>query len=78
MQWRTAMLRRMKNSETVSEIQVILVTKDLVLRLKAQILGIKAEDFEREQISDDDPLPLLIKVMMREIISYRNSMKTNL
>lgn len=41
-------------SETVSEIQVILVTKDLVLRLKAQILGIKAEDFEREQISDDD------------------------
>lgn len=34
--------------------QVILVTKDLVLRLKAQILGIKAEDFEREQITDDD------------------------
>ncbi len=34
--------------------QVILVTKDLVLRLKAQILGIKAEDFERERISEDD------------------------
>ena len=28
--------------------------KDIVLRLKAQILGIKAEDFERERISDDD------------------------
>ena len=34
--------------------QVILVTKDIVLRLKAQIMGIQAEDFEREQISDDD------------------------
>ena len=34
--------------------QVILVTKDIVLRLKAQILGIKAEDFETEQISVDD------------------------
>ena len=34
--------------------QVILVTKDIVLRLKAQILGIKAEDFETEQISADD------------------------
>ena len=34
--------------------QVVLVTKDIVLRLKAQILGIKAEDFETEQISDDD------------------------
>lgn len=34
--------------------QIILVTKDLVLRLKAQILGIKAEDFTTEQISEDD------------------------
>lgn len=34
--------------------KIILVTKDIVLRLKAQILGIKAEDFERERISDDD------------------------
>ncbi len=41
-------------SETEPDHQVILVTKDLVLRLKAQILGIKAEDFERERISDDD------------------------
>ena len=30
------------------------MTKDIVLRLKAQIMGIQAEDFEREQISDDD------------------------
>lgn len=34
--------------------QIILVTKDLVLRLKAQILGIRAEDFTTEQISADD------------------------
>lgn len=32
----------------------ILVTKDLVLRLKAQILEIKAEDFTTEQISETD------------------------
>ncbi len=41
-------------SELSEEDQVILITKDIVLRLKAQILGIRAEDFEREQISDDD------------------------
>ena len=34
--------------------QIILVTKDLVLRLKAQIIGIKAEDFTTEQISLED------------------------
>jgi len=34
--------------------QIILVTKDLVLRLKAQIMGIKAEDFTTEQITDAD------------------------
>ncbi len=33
---------------------VILVTKDLVLRLKGHIVGIVAEDFLREQISEDD------------------------
>lgn len=33
---------------------LVLVTKDLVLRLKAQILGIKAEDFTTEQISETD------------------------
>lgn len=37
-----------------SKEQIILVTKDLVLRLKAQILGIHAEDFMSEQISEDD------------------------
>ena len=40
--------------ELCEESQVILITKDIVLRLKAQILGIRAEDFEREQISADD------------------------
>ncbi|NCB93525.1 MAG: PhoH family protein [Clostridia bacterium] len=34
--------------------QIILVTKDLVLRLKAQIMGIKAEDFITEQVSEDE------------------------
>lgn len=36
--------------------QVILVTKDLVLRIKADILGIRAEDFTTEQVSADDAL----------------------
>ena len=34
------------------ETETILVTKDILLRLKAQITGIRAEDFEREQVSD--------------------------
>ena len=33
---------------------VCLVTKDLVLRLKAQIVGINAEDYVAEQIREDD------------------------
>ncbi len=37
-----------------SQGQVILVTKDLLLRLKAQILDIKSEDFSTEQISEED------------------------
>lgn len=41
-------------AESDKDSQVILVTKDIVLRLKAQILGIRAEDFEKEQISDND------------------------
>lgn len=40
--------------ERGKEEQIILVSKDLVLRLKAQILGIRAEDFITEQISEDD------------------------
>ena len=41
-------------ADTAKDSQVILVIKDIVLRLKAQILGMKAEDFERERVSDDD------------------------
>ena len=36
--------------------QVVLVTKDLLLRIKAQILGLRAEDFTAEQVSSDDAL----------------------
>ena len=43
-------------AETNPEEQVILVTKDLVLRLKAQIVGIRAEDFAAEQVSADDAM----------------------
>ena len=42
--------------EEKTEEKVILVTKDIVLRLKAQILGIEAEDFERERISEEESL----------------------
>ncbi len=35
-----------------SELPVILVTEDLLLRIKAQIAGIRAEDFTAEQVSD--------------------------
>lgn len=41
-------------TETMPDSHVILISKDIVLRLKAQIIGVKAEDFEREQISDED------------------------
>lgn len=33
---------------------IILVTKDILLRIKAQIIGIRAEDFITEQVSDSD------------------------
>jgi len=36
--------------------EVILVTKDIVLRLKAQVIGIQAEDFTTEQITEDAAL----------------------
>lgn len=29
---------------------MVLVTKDILLRIKAQIIGIKAEDFQTEQV----------------------------
>lgn len=38
------------SEEEHGEGQIILVSKDLVLRLKAQILGIKAEDFMQEAL----------------------------
>ncbi|MCR5666147.1 MAG: PhoH family protein [Eubacterium sp.] len=41
-------------SRDYEEQEVILVSKDLVLRLKAQIVGIDAQDFQREQITDED------------------------
>lgn len=34
--------------------QVILVTKDILLRMKAQIIGIKAEDFTAEQVPGEE------------------------
>ena len=34
--------------------EIILVTKDILLRIKAQIIGIRAEDFTTEQVSDRD------------------------
>ena len=36
------------------ESQVILVTKDLLLRLKAQLLGLAAEDFMAEQVLEQE------------------------
>lgn len=36
------------------EEQVVLITKDLLLRMKAQILGVKAEDFTTEQVFDKE------------------------
>lgn len=41
-------------TEADTKSRVILVSKDIVLRLKAQIMGIRAEDFENEQITDED------------------------
>ena len=36
------------------EEQVVLVTKDILLRIKAQIIGIRAEDFQTEQVLGHD------------------------
>ena len=43
-----------ENKSNKNNQEIILVTKDIVLRLKAQILEIKAEDFTTEQITEDD------------------------
>lgn len=34
--------------------RAVLVTKDLVLRVKAQLMGIEAQDFSREQVTPED------------------------
>ena len=43
--------RILKVCQHLASIHPILVTKDLVLRLKAQILGIEAQDFSTEQVN---------------------------
>ena len=45
----------LETSKSIKE-QIILVTKDILLRIKAQSIGLKAEDFEREQVTEDDAL----------------------
>ena len=47
-------LKVCKGLEGSSEQKVILVTKDILLRIKAQIIGICAEDFITEQVRDSD------------------------
>ena len=46
--------RILKVCQGLKEEGPILVTKDLVLRLKAQILGIEAEDFSTEQVIPEE------------------------
>ncbi|WP_026661084.1 PhoH family protein [Butyrivibrio sp. AC2005] len=43
-------LRVCKGLADTSKEQVILVTKDILMRIKAQLLGIKAQDFTTEQV----------------------------
>lgn len=44
-------LKICKGMAQSKEKQVVLVTKDILLRIKAQIIGIRAEDFTSEQVS---------------------------
>jgi PhoH-like ATPase len=47
--------------------EVILVTKDILLRIKAQIIGVKAEDFTTEQVPErDEQYPGRIEVYVPE------------
>lgn len=46
----TERLSNENSEEESSDNSVILVTKDILLRIKAQILGIRAEDFTTEQV----------------------------
>mgnify|MGYP002857511865 CR=1 FL=1 len=45
-------LKVCKGLSEVSKYQVILVTKDILMRIKAQLLNIKSEDFTTEQVAD--------------------------
>ncbi|HIW84570.1 MAG TPA: PhoH family protein [Candidatus Dorea gallistercoris] len=45
-------LKVCKGLSQAREEQVILVTKDILLRIKAQLLGIQAEDFTTEQVAE--------------------------
>lgn len=66
---------------------VCLVTKDLVLRLKAQIIGLNAEDYTTEQIRADDAnysgrsevyiLDTLIKEFKKKGIDYKKVYRTD-
>ena len=57
---------------------VILVTKDLILRMKAQMLGIRAEDFAAEQASDwEQPYMGRIEVYVPES-DFKDFTKTSL
>ena len=44
-------LKRQAEAASGQEQTVVLVTKDILLRIKAQIIGIRAEDFAAEQVS---------------------------
>ncbi len=46
-------LKVCKGLSDCSKEQVILVTKDILMRIKAQILGVKSEDFTTEQVADE-------------------------
>ncbi len=46
-------LKVCKGLEEKNPEQVVLVTKDLLLRIKAQMIGIRAEDFTTEQVEEE-------------------------
>lgn len=54
---------------------VVLVTKDLVLRLKAQILGIEAQDFSTEQVIEEEDSTAADRFAMWRKTSSKNSRK---
>ena len=46
-------LKVCKGLEDQNPEQVVLVTKDILLRIKAQMIGIRAEDFTTEQVEEE-------------------------